>query len=55
MDHNGFMTGMMWGGALVASVPTLLVIGIAVYALRQHRARTREDASLGDRTEEVSQ
>ncbi|CAN5881492.1 hypothetical protein BH23GEM9_BH23GEM9_26230 [soil metagenome] len=39
MDHHGFMIGMLWGGALVASVPTLLVIGIGVYVVRQHRAQ----------------
>jgi hypothetical protein len=54
MDHNGFMVGMLLGGALVASVPTLLVIGVGVYVLRQHRARTRADAAAGTPTEEVS-
>jgi hypothetical protein len=47
MDHDGFMTGMLLGGALVALVPTLLVIGIGIYALRQHRSnqRSRIDAA----------
>ena len=54
MDHNTFMIGMMWGGALVAAVPTLLVIGVGVYVLRQHRARKRMEAAVA-RTEEVSQ
>jgi hypothetical protein len=55
MDHNGFMTGMLLGGALVALVPTLLVIGVGIYILRQHRAQSRADAAAGTRTEEVSQ
>jgi hypothetical protein len=54
MDHHGFMTGMLWGGALVASVPTLLVIGVGIYVLRQHRARNRANAAAGTTTEEVS-
>lgn len=41
MDHDGFMTGMLLGGVLVALVPTLLVVGVGVYALRQHRAQQR--------------
>lgn len=41
MDHHGFMTGMMLGGALVAAVPTLLVIGVGIYVLRRHRAQHR--------------
>lgn len=48
------MTGMLLGGALVAAVPTLLVIGVAIYVLRKHRARQR-DAVLADRTKEVSE
>ena len=52
MDHDGFMTGMMVGGALVAMVPTLLVVGIGVYALRQHRASRRNQANA-ERTREV--
>jgi hypothetical protein len=55
MNHDGFMIGMMWGGALVALVPTLLVIGVGVYVLRQHRARQRADAAVSAQTEEVSQ
>jgi hypothetical protein len=54
MDHHGFMTGMLLGGALVASVPTLLVLGVGLYVLREHRARKR-DAGAGAETEEVSQ
>lgn len=53
MDHQGFMTGMLLGGALVAAVPTLLVIGVAIYVLRQHRARQRVEA-VAARTKEVS-
>ena len=52
MQHDSFMTAMMWSGALVASVPTLLVIGVGVYVLRQHRARKRAEAA--GQTEEVS-
>lgn len=44
MDH-GFMTGMMLGGALVALVPTLLVVGVCVYALRQRRAQQRHESA----------
>jgi hypothetical protein len=55
MEHDGFMTGMMLGGALVAAIPTLLVIGVGVYVLRQHRARLRADAAAATPPEEVSQ
>lgn len=53
MDHDGFMTGMILGGALVAMVPTLLVVGIGVYALRQHRARQRSQANAAQTREVV--
>jgi uncharacterized protein (DUF2062 family) len=55
MDHDGFMTGMLWGGALVAMVPTLLVIGVGVYALRQHRAERRRSEAAAARAEEDPQ
>jgi hypothetical protein len=54
MDHHGFMTGMLLGGALVAAIPTLLVIGVIIYVLRQRRARTRANDAAGTRPEEVS-
>jgi uncharacterized protein (DUF2062 family) len=41
MEHHGFMTGMLIGGALVALVPTLLMVGVVVYALRRYRAQRR--------------
>jgi hypothetical protein len=41
MEHDGFMTGMLLGGALVALVPTLLMVGVGIYALRRHRAQRR--------------
>ena len=43
MEHDGLMTGMLIGGALVALVPTLLMVGVAIYALRRHRAQRRDD------------
>ncbi|HEX6306614.1 MAG TPA: hypothetical protein VFZ69_00430 [Longimicrobiales bacterium] len=46
------MTGMLLGGVLVALVPTLLVIGIGVYVVRQQRARRREESG-GTHTREV--
>jgi len=52
MDHDGFMTGMLLGGALVAAVPTALVIGVAVYVVRQHRSNRKEPDSA--QTREVS-
>lgn len=54
MDHNAFMTGMLWGGALVASVPTLIVIAVAVYILRQHRAQRRRSQTADATAEEPS-
>lgn len=39
-SHDALMTGMFWGGLLVASVPILLSLGIGVYVLhRVHEAR----------------
>ncbi|MEX1181725.1 MAG: hypothetical protein WEF86_00715 [Gemmatimonadota bacterium] len=52
MDHDGFMIGMLLGGALVAAVPTILVVGIGIYVLRLQRARQRHDAAT--RAKEVS-
>jgi uncharacterized protein (DUF2062 family) len=51
MDHDGFMTGMMLGGVLVALVPTLLVIGVGIYVLRQHRAQRRAAAEAAQTRE----
>lgn len=55
MEHHGFMTGMLLGGVLVALIPTLIVIGVAIYIVRQQRARTRANAAAGTPSEEVSQ
>lgn len=52
MEHDGFMTGMLIGGALVALVPTLLMVGVAIYALRRYRAQ-RRDAPASARSREV--
>jgi hypothetical protein len=54
MEHHGFMTGMLLGGALVAAIPTLLVIGVGIYMLRRQRVRARVDAAAATTTEEVS-
>ena len=53
MEHDGFMTGMLLGGALVALVPTLLVIGVAVYVVKQQRAERRAQSESAQ-TREVS-
>ncbi|HEX6133331.1 MAG TPA: hypothetical protein VFZ24_05195 [Longimicrobiales bacterium] len=53
MEHDGFMMGMMLGGALVALVPTGLVVGIAIHVVRRQRAQRREE-SEGTSTREVS-
>jgi uncharacterized protein (DUF2062 family) len=45
MDHDGFMMGMLIGGALVALVPILLVVGVGIYAFRHHRAQQRDEPS----------
>jgi hypothetical protein len=39
MGHHDdpLMLGMFWGGLLVASVPMLLTLGIAIYVLKQYR------------------
>jgi hypothetical protein len=55
MDHERFMIGMLWGGALVAAVPTLLVISVGVYMLRQYRAERRRAAAVDATAEEGSQ
>lgn len=39
MDHDRFMLGMLLGGALVALVPTLIVIAVVVHVVRSLRAR----------------
>lgn len=44
MEHDGFMTGMLVGGALVALVPTLLAVGVGVFIVRQQRAHRRAEA-----------
>jgi hypothetical protein len=44
MDH-GFMIGMLLGGALVALVPTGLLVGVCVYALRQRRAQRQHEST----------
>lgn len=54
MDHHGFMIGMLWGGALVASVPTLLVLGVGLYVIREHRARRNREDTGADKEEVVS-
>ncbi|HUF51783.1 MAG TPA: hypothetical protein VMN60_13235 [Longimicrobiales bacterium] len=53
MNH-GLMMGMLWGGLLVAAVPTLLLIGVGVVILRHYRAERRREAAAGARAEEVS-
>jgi hypothetical protein len=44
MAHDdALMMGMFWGGLLVASVPILLTIGIAVYVVRKMREDRRTE------------
>ena len=54
MDHHGFMTGMLLGGILVASIPTLLMIGVGIVVVRHYRNERRRDVADGAATEEVS-
>lgn len=52
MDHHGFMVGMLIGGALVAAVPTLIVVMVGIHVLRHYRAQRR--SSAGETGEEGS-
>lgn len=38
MMSEGLMTGMIWGGVLLSSVPISLGIGIGIYVLRRYLA-----------------
>ncbi len=45
-QHDPLMTGMFWGGLLVAAVPILLTIGVGIHVLRRWREeRNREGES----------
>jgi hypothetical protein len=44
MAHDdALMMGMFWGGLLVASVPMLLTLGIAIYVVRRVLEDRRQD------------
>jgi hypothetical protein len=48
MDHtlpagDPLMTGMFWGGLLLASVPILLSLGIAAHVLRRYLTARRQE------------
>jgi hypothetical protein len=34
--HDGLMTGMFWGGLIVAAVPISLVLGVGIYVLKRY-------------------
>jgi hypothetical protein len=53
MNH-GLMVGMLWGGLLVAAVPTLVLVGVVIVIVRHYRHERRRDATAGAPTEEVS-
>ena len=38
MMSEGLMSGMIWGGVLLSSVPISLGIGIGIYVLRRYLA-----------------
>lgn len=48
MDHaamsatDNLMTGMFWGGLLLASVPMLLSLSIGIYVLRRYLLARRQ-------------
>lgn len=51
--NDGLMVGMLWGGLLVAAVPTLVLAGVVFVIVRHYRHERRRDSAAGARTEEV--